>query len=70
VPAATQKADTIEALIRRVEAIKAQKAELDKAEKETLTLLREKLQQQEQRLRKLGVIPDPKPGAIAPATSY
>ena len=48
--------NTIDDLLRKLDAIKAKKGELDKAEGETIALLREKLKQQEQRLQKLGVI--------------
>jgi hypothetical protein len=54
-PATPPMATTIDALIARLADIKAKKAALDKAEKETVTLLKEKLKQQKERLRKLGV---------------
>src|SRR5262249_41738449 len=63
-----QKAEDIEALIKRLESIPAQKAELEQAEKEAVARLKEKLEQQRQRLRKLGVTPDePAPAAATPS---
>jgi hypothetical protein len=49
------RASTIDDLIARLADIKAKKAALDRAEKETITLLKEKLKQQKERLKKLGV---------------
>jgi hypothetical protein len=54
-PAVEVKTDqSIDALLARLDAIKVQQEELDKAKKETVTLLKEKLKQQKQRLQKLG----------------
>ena len=49
------KEKSVEELLSRLDAIKAQQEELDKAKKETVTLLKEKLKQQKQRLQNLGV---------------
>jgi len=50
-----RKADTIEELLSKLDAIKAKKAELDRVEKETLAMLKERLKEQKQRLQNLGV---------------
>ena len=42
-------------LLNKLDSLKAQKAALEKAEKETLALLKDKLKQQKDRLKKLGV---------------
>ncbi len=47
----------VDVLMDRLAAIKAQKAQLEKLEQETVALLREKLKQQKLRLQKLGVEP-------------
>jgi predicted transcriptional regulator len=49
------KEKSVEELLSRLDAIKAQQEELDKAKKETVTLLKEKVKQQKQRLQNLGV---------------
>ena len=49
------KEKSVEELLGRLDALKAQQEELDKAKKETVTLLKEKLKQQKQRLQNLGV---------------
>jgi hypothetical protein len=49
------KEKSIEELLARLDAIKAQKEELEKARTETVALVKEKLKQQKQRLQKLGV---------------
>jgi hypothetical protein len=49
------KAATIEELLNRLDSIKAKRADLDRSEKETLELLRDKLKDQKQRIQKLGV---------------
>jgi hypothetical protein len=53
--AVAAKEKTVEDLLARLDALQAQQAELDKAKTETVALLKEKLKQQRQRLRKLGV---------------
>jgi hypothetical protein len=50
-----RKADTVEELLSKLDAIKAKKAELEKVEKETVAMLKEKLKEQKQRLQNLGV---------------
>jgi len=50
-----RKADTVEELLSKLDAIKAKKAELDRVEKETLAMLKERLKEQKQRLQNLGV---------------
>ena len=71
-PAATapKKTEDIEGLIARLEAIKAQKADLDRAEKEVLARLKDRLDQQKQRLQKLGVGPVEVPVPVVPPISY
>jgi hypothetical protein len=69
----------IDDLVTALEQIKARKAELDKAEKETTALLKEKLRQQRQKLQQLGVFEEvehpvpppvvPGPAAPLPASS-
>jgi hypothetical protein len=54
-PATPPMATTIDALIARLADIKAKKAALDKAEKETVALLKDKFTQQKERLKQLGV---------------
>jgi len=49
------KAESIEDLLNRLTAIKAQKAELERIEKETVLLLKERFKQQKDRIEKLGV---------------
>jgi hypothetical protein len=49
------KGESIDQLLVRLDAIKVQKAELEKAEKETVEALKDKLSQQNQRLQELGV---------------
>jgi hypothetical protein len=55
-PAPPPRAATIDDLLGKLADIQAKKAALDRAEKETVTLLKEKLKQQQERLRKLGVL--------------
>ena len=52
---AAAKDKSIDELLSRLDTIKAQQEELDKAKKETVALLKEKLKQQKLRLQKLGV---------------
>jgi hypothetical protein len=52
---AAAKDTSIDELLSRLDAIKAQQEELEKAKKEAVSLLKEKLKQQKQRLQKLGV---------------
>jgi hypothetical protein len=54
-PATPPMATTIDALIARLADIKAKKAALGKAEKETVALLKDKFTQQKERLKQLGV---------------
>jgi hypothetical protein len=54
-PAPRPKASSIDDLIAKLADIQARKAALDRAEKETVILLKEKLKQQKERLNKLGV---------------
>jgi hypothetical protein len=54
-PVETAKEKTVEELLNRLDALKAQQEELDKAKKETVAALKEKLKQQKERLQKLGV---------------
>jgi hypothetical protein len=49
------KAPSIDDLLNKLDSLKAQKAAIEKAEKETVELLKEKLKQQKHRLQKLGV---------------
>ena len=49
------KSESIDQLLIRLDSIKAQKADLDKQEKDTVEALKEKISQQNQRLQKLGV---------------
>jgi len=49
------KAPSIDDLLNKLDSLKAQKAALEKAEKETVELLKQKLQEQKHRLQKLGV---------------
>jgi hypothetical protein len=46
---------TIDDLMAKLESIKAQKAALEKAEKEVVARLKQKMKEQQQRLKKLGV---------------
>jgi hypothetical protein len=70
-PPATAKAETreksIEELLGRLDSIKAQQEELEKARKETVALVKEKLKQQKQRLQKLGVEEEPVAPPAVPA---
>jgi hypothetical protein len=59
-------APTIDDLLARLDSIKAQKAALEKAERETVATLVEKLRQQRERVRKLGVPLDEHDGKPAP----
>jgi len=54
-PAEQKKADNIYELLTKLASIKAKKAELDKAESETLALLKKELSQLKQQSQKLGV---------------
>jgi hypothetical protein len=54
-PATPPRAASIDDLIGRLADIKAKKAALDKAEKETVALLKDKFKQQKERLKQLGV---------------
>jgi hypothetical protein len=70
-------AKTIDELLSQLDAIKAQKTALEKAEQETVALLVEKLKQQRQRLQKLGINPEgqehtpyaPPPASATPSAS-
>jgi hypothetical protein len=64
VPPPPAKAVTIDELLNKLDSIKAQKAALERAEKETVTLLKEKLKEQKDRLRKLGVSVEEPPPAL------
>ncbi len=66
------KAPSIDDLLNKLDSLKAQKAALEKAEKETIELLKEKLRQQKLRLQKLGVNVqegNPAPSVAPPAPS-
>jgi hypothetical protein len=65
------RAESIDALLSRLDNLKAQRAELDKAEKETVAILKEKLKQQQERLQKLGVnVPDTPAPTSCPVSGY
>jgi hypothetical protein len=49
------KAETIDSLLGKLKALKAQQAELARVEQETVAVLKEKLQEQKQQLLKLGI---------------
>jgi hypothetical protein len=49
------KSENIDGLLSRLDNIRAQKAELERRERETIGVLKEKLKEQKQRLQKLGV---------------
>jgi hypothetical protein len=68
-PREQQREKGIDELVATLERIKSQKSELDKAEKETAALLKEKLRQQRQRLEKLGIAEEPQHVPV-PTTSY
>jgi hypothetical protein len=53
--AAPAREQSVEELLARLDSIKAQQEELEKARTETVALVKEKLKQQKQRLQKLGV---------------
>jgi hypothetical protein len=62
------KAESIDSLLGKLKALKAQQAELARVEQETVAVLKEKLQEQKQQLSKLGVnlegndpLPSPEP---------
>jgi hypothetical protein len=60
---------SIDQLMERLRTLRAKKAELDRQEKEAITLLREKLNRQRQKLEKLGIAEEtPPPPAVGPAT--
>jgi hypothetical protein len=61
-------AATIDDLLAKLDTIKAQKAALEKAEKETVATLVEKLKQQRERIKKLGVPLDGHDTKAAPET--
>jgi hypothetical protein len=52
------KTASIEDLLNKLDALKAQKAELERIEKETVAVLRDKLKEQKERIQKLGVAVD------------
>jgi hypothetical protein len=55
----------IDQLMEHLTTLRAKKAELDRQEKEAITLLREKLKQQRQKLEKLGIPEEtPQPPAV------
>ena len=61
---------SIDQLMEHLTTLRAKKAELDRQEQETVTLLREKLKQQRQKLEKLGIAEvTPPPPAVAPDSS-
>jgi hypothetical protein len=66
-PPPPAKAATIDDLLNKLDSLKVQKAALEKAEKETVALLKEKLKQQAHRLKKLGVNVEEAPPAPAVA---
>lgn len=53
------KSENIDGLLGKLKAIKAQQAELDKAEKEAVAVLKEKLKEQRELLKKLGINVEP-----------
>ena len=53
----------IDQLVEHLNALRAKKAELDRQEKETVSVLREKLKQQKEKLQKLGILDDTPLGA-------
>jgi hypothetical protein len=67
-PPPPAKAATIDDLLNKLHSLKVQKAALEKAEKDTVALLKEKLKQQHDRLKKLGVNVEEAPPAptVAP----
>jgi hypothetical protein len=54
---------SVDELLTELERVQAQKASLEKKEQELKTLLQKKLEQQSERLKKLGVAPQPAKGA-------
>src|SRR5262249_24981346 len=54
-PLAQPRPVTIDDLMAKLESIKAQKAALEKAEKEAVSLLKQRMKEQQQRLKSLGV---------------
>jgi hypothetical protein len=61
------KAPSIDDLLNKLDSLKAQKAAIEKAEKETVELLKEKLKEQKHRLKRLGVNVDDG-NSVQPAT--
>ena len=55
-PSPSTEAQTVESLMARLAELKKKRAELEKAEGETTSLLKEKLRQQRERLKGLGVV--------------
>jgi hypothetical protein len=61
-------AETVENLLARLDTIKSQKADLEKAEKDTVAALTEKLKELHQRVKAVGVNAgqDPEQGRLIP----
>jgi hypothetical protein len=59
---------SIDDLLNKLDSLKSQKAALEKAENETIALLKEKLAQQKDRLKKLGVNVEDSPPAAPPVS--
>ncbi len=54
-PPGQLKSASIEDLLNKLQGLKAQRAELDRLEKEMVAVLKEKLKEQKERVQKLGV---------------
>jgi hypothetical protein len=63
-PGQQLKGETIDALLSRLEAVKSQKEQLERVEKELTAVLKEKYKEQKQRLQKLGVQVEEPPAAV------
>jgi hypothetical protein len=63
------KEKSIEELLAKLDLIKAQQEELEKARKETVALVKERLKQQKERLQKLGVSVEEEPATPPPPVS-
>jgi hypothetical protein len=68
-PATDFTSKSIDQLLNDLDAVRAKKGELDTQEKKLIAVLRQKLADQEQRLRKHGLVPaeEPTPVPVAPA---
>lgn len=64
--AVAEKAESIDSLLDTLDAIKAKKAELDQAEKQAVSKLKEKLKEQKDRMQRLGIVDEPKTYHAAP----